>query len=548
MSEQIVRLVGDTTTRELWDGGPTGSTGISRPLNPQGRNYSEVVFQQAKPIMDADMNLAQQVQNYIRADIMRKLLKPGVVSMTATTGVTDIKNALRINGATVHMNGWLLNLYGNNRTDLQSDIIFPPAPYSGTREDLAYVEAWFEEVGTVGSKEDDSESIYRYGGINSGTLANDLIDPVVGAEISRRIQLRWNIRTVSDVNFASHANGVDDTVRVNARGGSSSDTNYTFGLVRDGLFRAGDGTTQSCTNLHCVDGYVYALPLFKVHRRNQTAYSSDNKDGAGAYGTGGANPKGEYHDVIESEDITPIYPVASAYEQENDQQSDKAVLKELFAALHQQAAELETWKNQRIQQGTATIYNKFVIFGGIVNAISGTRNIRITRTGAYDAKNYSLLYVDGHFVSICDAQDSVAAVPTNSSSAPIDYYAYVDGTGDKYTVKVADSVPDGKLGLCRITVPAGDTAANLNAVKFTDIRRVESRYRNLYGTIPFTTVRLPYAAIGSAYDVNVSIESTAYNRDTVLEVVNKGSAGFTICSRGEADNVVVRWTMTQPNA
>lgn len=548
MSEQIVRLVGDTTTRELWDGGPTGSTGISRPLNPQGRNYSEVVFQQAKPIMDADMNLAQQVQNYIRADIMRKLLKPGVVSMTATTGVTDIKNALRINGATVHMNGWLLNLYGNNRTDLQSDIIFPPAPYSGTREDLAYVEAWFEEVGTVGSKEDDSESIYRYGGINSGTLANDLIDPVVGAEISRRIQLRWNIRTVSDVNFASHANGVDDTVRVKARGGSSSDTNYTFGLVGDGLFRAGDGTTQSCANLHCVDGYVYALPLFRVHRRNQTAYSSDNKDGAGAYGTGGANPKGEYHDVIESEDITPIYPVASAYEQENDQQSDKAVLKELFAALHQQAAELETWKNQRIQQGTATIYNKFVVFGGIVNAISGTRNVKITRTGTYDAKNYSLLYVDGHFASIYDTQDSVAAVPTNSSSAPIDYYAYVDGTGDKYTVKVADSVPDGKLGLYRITVPAGDTAANLNAVKFTDIRRVESRYRNLYGTIPSTTVRLPYAAIGSAYDVKVSIESTAYNRDTVLEVVNKGSAGFTIRSRGEADNVVVRWTMTQPNA
>lgn len=548
MSEQIVRLVGDTTTRELWDGGPTGSTGISRPLNPQGRNYSEVVFQQAKPIMDADMNLAQQVQNYIRADIMRKLLKPGVVSMTATTGVTDIKNALRINGATVHMNGWLLNLYGNNRTDLQSDIIFPPAPYSGTREDLAYVEAWFEEVGTVGSKEDDSESIYRYGGINSGTLANDLIDPVVGAEISRRIQLRWNIRTVSDVNFTSHANGVDDTVRVKARGGSSSDTNYTFGLVGDGLFRAGDGTTQSCANLHCVDGYVYALPLFRVHRRNQTAYSSDNKDGAGAYGTGGANPKGEYHDVIESEDITPIYPVASAYEQENDQQSDKAVLKELFAALHQQAAELETWKNQRIQQGTATIYNKFVVFGGIVNAISGTRNVKITRTGTYDAKNYSLLYVDGHFASIYDMQDSVAAVPANSGSAPIDYYAYVDGTDDKYTVKVADSVPDGKLGLYRITVPASDTAANLNAVKFTDIRRVESRYRNLYGTIPSVTVRLPYAAIGSAYDVNVSIESTAYNRDTALEVVNKGPAGFTIRSHGEADNIVVCWTMTQPNA
>ena len=156
---------------------------------------------------------------------------------------------------------------------------------------------------------------------------------------------------------------------------------------------------------------------------------------------------GLYHDVISASDIVSIYPVASAYEQDSDQQSDKAALKELFAAVHQQAAELETWKNQRIQQGTATIYNKFVVFGGIVNAISGTRNVKITCTGTYDAKNYSLLYVDGHFASIYDTQDSVAAVPANSGSTPIDYYAYVDGTNDKYTVKVADSVPDGKLGL-----------------------------------------------------------------------------------------------------
>lgn len=549
MSEEIVKFQGDTTARELWENGPTGSTGFSRVLSPNNRNFSLVAFQQAKPLLDSELNLMQQIQNKLRADILRTIMSSGIISMDVQAGITEKKNTLRISGAMACVNGWLLTLSGSNRNDAASDIVFPAAPNSGSREDLAFVECWFEEVAPSGSPEDDDENVYRYGGIASGTLANDLQDNVAGDETTRRIQLRWNIRTVTDVNFTTHPKGVDNGDRVKARAGAQSDTNYTFGNVGNGLYRAGDGSSAACTALKCVDGYVYALPLFHIHRRNQTAYNAtDNKEGAPAYSSGTVIPSGLYHDVIAAQDVTPIYPVASAYEQDNDKQSDKAALKELFAAVHQQAAELDAWKNQRVQQGTATIYNKFVIFGGIVNAISGTRNVKITRTRTYDAKNYSLLYVDGHFASIYDTQDNVAAVPANSGSAPIDYYAYVDGTDDRYTVKVADSVPDGKLGLYRITVPAGDTAANLNAVKFTDIRRVESRYRNLYGTIPSVTVRLPYAAIGSAYDVNVSIESTAYNRDTVLEVVNKGPAGFTIRSHGEADNIVVRWTMTQPNA
>lgn len=549
MSENIIRFVGDTTTRSLWENGPTGSTGLSRILNQENRNFSMVAFQQAKPILDSEMNLTQLIQNKARADLIRTILEPGIISINTTTDVTDKKNTLRISEAVANMNGWLLYLYDANRTDASSDIVFTPAPYNGTREDLAYLEAWFEEVAPTGSPEDDDESVYKYGGIASGTVANDILDPTAEDETSRRIQLRWNIRTAADVNFTNYPAGINNTDRVKARGGNNSDTDYGYANLGNGLYRAGDGSGAACTALKCVDGYVYAIPLYHVHRRNQTAYDAvNNPTGAPAYGSGVMIATGLYHDVIAASDVTPIYPVASAYEQDNDQQSNSAVLKELFAAVHQQAAELEAWKNQRVQQGTATIYNKFVVFGGIVNTISGTRNVKITRTGTYDVKNYSLLYVDGHFASIYDTQDSVAAVPANSSSAPIDYYAYVDGTDNQYTVKVADSVPDGKLGLYRITVPAGDTAANLNAVKFTDIRRVESQYRNLYGTIPSVTVLLPYAAIGSAYDVNVSVESTAYNRDTVLEVVSKGPEGFTIRSHGEADNIVVRWTMTQPNA
>ena len=549
MSESIVKFSGDTTTRELWDGGPKGSTGLSRILNPGNSSFSMVTYQQAKPLLDSELNLSQQIQNKARADILRALLSPGVLSMTTITNVTDRTNVLRISGAVAHLNGWLVYLNGQNRSDALSDIVFSAAPYNGSREDLAYVEVWFEEVAPSGSPEDDDENVYRYGGIASGTIANDLLDSVAGDETTRRIQLRWNIRAVGDVDFASHASGVDDGNRVKARAGAQSDTNYTFSSVGNGLYRAGDGSTAACLSLKCVDGYVYAIPLFRVHRRNQTAYNkTDNPYGAPAYNSGTQIATGLYHDVIATQDVTPLYPIASAYEQSANRESDRAVLKELFQAVRQQSAELTNWKTQHIQQGTATIYNKFVVFGGIVNAISGTRNVKITRTGTYDAKNYSLLYVDGMLVSIYDTQDSVAAVPVNSGSAAANYYAYVDNDGGKYTVKVADSVPDGKLGLYRITIPAGDTAANLNNVKFTDIRRVESHYRNYYGTIPATAVTLPYAAIGSDYSVALNIESTAYNRDTVLEVTGKSPNGFTIKSHGVADNIVVRWTLTQPNA
>lgn len=549
MSENIVKFGGDTTSRELWEGGPTGSTGFSRILNPQSRNFSMIAFQQAKPLLDSELNLSQQVQNALRAEAVRKLLSPGLLSATTITDVTDKKNTLRLSGATANVNGWLINLYGANRSDNQSDITFAEAPYSGTREDLAYVEAWFEEVAPSGSPEDDDESVYKYGGLASGTMPNDLQDPTAGDETSRRIQLRWNIRTVSDVDFTTHPKGVDNGTRVKAKGGASSDTGYTFGSVGDGLYRAGDGSSSACTALKCVDGYVYAIPLFRVHRRNQTAYNkTDNPSGAPAYNSGTQIATGLYHDVIAAQDVTPLYPIASAYEQSAKRESDRAAMKELFQAVHQQAAELTNWKTQRIQQGTATIYNKFVVAGGIINAIDGTRNVKITRTGTYSAANYSLVYVDGKLVSIYDTQDSVAAVPANSGSAAVNYYAYVDNDGDKYTVKVADSVPDGKLGLYRITIPAGDTAANLNNAKFTDIRRVESHYRNYYGTMPATAVTLPYAAIGSDYSVALNIESTAYNRDTVLEVTGKSPNGFTIKSHGVADNIVVRWTLTQPNA
>lgn len=552
MSENIIRFVGDTTTRSLWENGPTGSTGFSRILDQGNRNFSMVAFQQAKPILDSELNLSQQIQNKARADIIRTILKPGIISIKTTTGVTDKKNTLRISEAVANMNGWLLYLYGANRTDESSDIVFTPAPYNGTREDLAYLEAWFEEVAPSGSPEDDDENVYRYGGIASGTLANDLLDSVAGAETTRRIQLRWNIRTVTDVNFTNYPKGVDNGDRVKARAGAQSDTNYTFGSVGDGLYRAGDGSEEACSTLKCVDGYVYALPLFRVHRRNQTAYdATDNKEGAPAYSSGTVIPSGLYHDVIAAQDVTPLWQKAQPYGGGN--------LDALAVALSDAETlgqvcwtELEKWKKQKIQQGKITLYNKFIVAGCVVGAVPGTRNIQITRTGTYDKNGYSLFFADGQLRAFDDVQSSVAAVPVNTGTTAQTYYSYLLKDGDTYKPHVDTAVPAGAIRLYRITVPAGDTGADLSKVGFADERRVETNYSAYYNSLPFAMVTLPGYTMPDApdYGVVLEVESASGGLDTVgqLRAIEKGNNGFKIVTSGTADNIVIRWTLINPDA
>ena len=552
MSEEIVKFQGDTTARELWENGPTVSTGLSRVLSPNNRNFGLVAFQQAKPILDSELNLMQQIQNKLRADILRTIMSSGIISMDVHAGITDKKNTLRISGAMACVNGWLLTLSGSNRNDVASDIVFPAAPNSGSREDLAFVECWFEEVAPSGSPEDDDENIYRYGGIASGTLANDLQDNVAGAETTRRIQLRWNFRTVTDVNFTTHPKGVDNGDRVKARAGAQSDTNYTFGSVGNGLYRAGDGSSTACTALKCVDGYVYALPLFRVHRRNQTAYNAtDNKEGAPAYSSGTVIPSGMYHDVIAAQDVTPLWQKAQPYGGGN--------LDALGAAIADAETlgqvcwtELDKWKRQKIQQGTVTLYNKFIVSGCIVGAVPGTRNIQITRTGTYDKTHYSRFWADGQLRAFDDVQSSVATVPTNTGTASQTYYSYLLKDGDTYNPHVDTSVPAGSIRLYRITVPAGDTGADLSKVSFADERRVETNYTAYYNSVPFAMVTLPGYTMPDApdYGVDLEVESASGGLDPVgqLHTVEKSNNGFKIIANGTADNVVIRWTLVNPDA
>lgn len=288
--------------------------------------FTQVVAGSDAYIMEDEFNLMQMMMNEARADIVRQQAHSGVLALdtilnsaasTAPGAVygnrTDILNGVWVKRFSALINGYRLTIDGSgNNGSADSAVVLPAPPTYGVREDLVFLEAWFQEVSSaagVGGATD--AQVYRYGGANSGTLANDLMDNRKNAETTRRVQLRWRIRTVSGVDFSKFPEGVgyyhdaSSTVNfaVQAQGGVpqpitgttatyvfcsrterlsfGSGTNGRLTSIEDsGLYVAGDGTQTSKDTLKTLDGYVYAIPLFRVHRRNSGGYRKDNPNGA----------------------------------------------------------------------------------------------------------------------------------------------------------------------------------------------------------------------------------------------------------------------------
>ena len=193
-------------------------------------------------------------------------------------------------------------------------------------------------------------TIYRQGNVGAAAgvnLTDDIADPVIGTETTKRVQIQYRIRTTGQseaVNFKTE-NGFDNA-NVLAQGAQASpvatypfvpaDNTSTSGTsdatayqtVDNGLWISGDGTSAAATALGTVDGYVYAIPIGFVFRRND-AYNGgagggfaplNNTNGGLPQVHGGfANPvigaipantsdrpDGFFHDRIESSDFLDL--------------------------------------------------------------------------------------------------------------------------------------------------------------------------------------------------------------------------------------------------
>ena len=268
-----------------------------------------VKFGYDEPLLEVELNELQQIQNEQRASLARNLFPSGFIELVSKNfsgepiiyqpndSLTDLLNCIAIAPSKVIVNGMEIILSGNSSFNGYNDYILlnlGKAPATGTREDLVYLEVWEESL----SYED---AINKYGYINGNVIDNySMLDSRVQAETSMRTILRWDIKVAKNINFETFPSGLGyansynfSNVQATVDGTLGFEYNQyliycsaTDSIFKDepfygdyNLYVAGrpDYTIASPT---IVSKYIFAIPMFRVKRRNREDYSLDNFNGS----------------------------------------------------------------------------------------------------------------------------------------------------------------------------------------------------------------------------------------------------------------------------
>jgi len=297
--------------------------GVSRTLSAMARQFQVVVFQEGKPPLDSELNLLQQDQVEQLAQLVRVEAHSGFFldpTRALADYVTEDANSNLFYLAQqkddadgnpeelapvlyANVNGWIIPVTGTNLTvegSTSNEIHLYPPPESDTRIDFVFLEAWQVNVAPNPSTANKpaANKIWKYGNVEFGAtnIDDDITDPTMGFETTERIQLQYAIRVVgsgsgagSSPDLSVYPDGLGDP-NVFAQGPNSTVTSFTYENMRKAmgdpsLWRAGDGNAQN--DLNTDNGYVYAIPICAVFRRNNQPFVAANLSGApnqnGAY-------------------------------------------------------------------------------------------------------------------------------------------------------------------------------------------------------------------------------------------------------------------------
>lgn len=285
---------------------PLGGT-VTRLLSAVDRNYKDVIFQAGKPVLDSELNFIGQVQNEFTASSLRSRFPSGILDFKAA-GQNQIivptldpsfsglqSNEFLMQNFTALVNGWVIPVNGSavnggQYTDLDWIAIeLPPPPTSLSEQNLVFLEVWLARIDPFSTtNKPTTDTVYRFGNTQyrGQNLQDELIDPQGNIETTKRVQIQYKIRIIEDVDFNANPNGLEDPA-IRAQGPNTSDTAFTFtrqdttARKDPGLWVAGTGTDSDASSLGTTDGFVYAIPLLAVHRRNSTAWDiSTNPNGS----------------------------------------------------------------------------------------------------------------------------------------------------------------------------------------------------------------------------------------------------------------------------
>jgi hypothetical protein len=258
----------------------------SRVVEVDGRALDNVVFLTARPPLSSEWNLINQISNEKAQDAARLSvpsgwMRVGAVSdtvsesdaqsgdaLTSESYEADTFKLISKGGNVAVVNGWKVLVQGWNSPDDNNVIELDTA--AGQRYDFVFLEVWRKLVAY-------NESLYPYGNVSKTPYTdNEILWPAVGTETSMRVQVQYRIRSVPVSTVLSGDSDVFADVGVHPIGGRVTGE-YTFNSFEAcdaddiGLYRAGDGSSDSQINLATVDGYVYAIPMFLVYRRSPSA-------------------------------------------------------------------------------------------------------------------------------------------------------------------------------------------------------------------------------------------------------------------------------------
>lgn len=281
-------------------------TGVSRVLDAAQTQFTNVIFQQGKPPLDAEFTLLSDIAQEARQAVLSRACPSGWLGSGIYDHDVFVTNPAWSNWFQfgqqrpgekraiqwAAVNGWLIPVTGtrtgaapgapnDDATWNRIALAPPPSSSGGGRIDFVFLEVWQARIAPNPSQlnKPASGAIYRYGNVEGGYsfLPDDLVDPSLGFETTQRVQTQYRIRVVTGlVGLQSFPDGFDPA-NVRGRGTSAVDTAYEFRNMRKelgdpGLWRAGDGTANE---LGTVDGYTYAIPLCAVFRRNSVAWDGD---------------------------------------------------------------------------------------------------------------------------------------------------------------------------------------------------------------------------------------------------------------------------------
>src|SRR5512135_361319 len=311
---------------------------VQEPANGHGaytaedHSWDQLVIQQNKPVADWEMNLVQSIlgdsgirylaqrflpSSWLNADFLERSDITADYTFLAPAVSPSTANTFQLAASTVNVNGWLVNFnittgtadptlpgYGTQGTNF---IVMPDPPLSGQRTDLVILEVWRALVSPSPDSTNKSSTgeILRYGNAKSPTvtpnqnLADDLIDPVYLKETARRVQIQYRYRVITNLPsqwLQASPDGLDSVVAVAnsvpaypSPGADGTTTSFQYMQATNdaGLWVAGTGDAPSASILGTVDGYMYAIPICAVFRRNSTAFDrTNNLNGAGLIASG----------------------------------------------------------------------------------------------------------------------------------------------------------------------------------------------------------------------------------------------------------------------